>query len=364
MAAASAGRLPAALRSEWLETRARASQLVGDFRRAHADYARAWRLISRANDPWRLAEVSLRLGDTARQLEMFHAAMTWYDRAAKQATAAGNRRLSLDALSGHAMSLRGLGRYDAALKLFARLLRAYRDGRDREGAAYALWAMGTTERFAGRLAGANRHLAAAVQAYKKLGEGSGLAYAWCGWGGTLRMMGYAKRSGSLYAMAYRSFRRDNDRFGMAYASCGQGNARRMAGQLAAALPFMARAERGYRALKLHGPLGFVLWSRAQLLIERNRCVEAARQLTAAEASFRAARDPRGLVYVSLGWAELAKARGLPAAGLYRKAAREARNLGLTLEETHARVRSGTAQPSVYGALGVSLAHFSTYRSLP
>ncbi len=350
--------------ADWWGLRGEALQLQGDFREAYTSYRRAHARLTAAGDSWRLAEITLRLGDTARQLERFKEALRWYAAAKKYANAASSLRLALDASTGEGMALRGLGRYPDALRAFSTLLATYRRRRDREGAAYILWAMGSTARFAGRLASAARHLRAAAAAYGKLGDASGLAYARCGWGGTLRMMGYAEQSRRLYAQAYGTFQREGDRFGMAYSSCGQGNGFRMSGHLSKALPFMARAERGYRALRLHGPLGFVLWSRAQLLIERGDWLAAKRQLTQARTAFEKSNDPRGLVYVALGVAELARAQGKSFKPAFRRAGIAARRLHLSLEETHARVRSGEASISAYRSLGVSIRDFSRYRSLP
>ena len=337
---------------------------MGDFRRAHDSFLRGFHYLTSGIDRWRLSEIALRLGDTSRQLEDFAGALRWYAAAQRHALSIKSIRLDLDAATGRAMALRGLGRYGHALKIFNQLLRSYRRRRDNEGAAYILWAMGTTERFSGRLAPACRHLRDAVTAYEKRNDASGLAYARCGWGGTLRMMGFADASRQQYALAYRTFRRENDRFGMAYASCGQANGLRMAGHLAEALPFMNRAERGYRALRLSGPLAFVLWSRAQLFIERGNWSAASRELREADRAFRSSRDPRGLVYVALGRAELARARGLDSQAAYLRAAKAAGQLHLLLEKTHARVRAGLAPISLYRPLGVSIKDFSQYRSLP
>ena len=263
------------------------------------------------------------------------------------------------------MAWRGLGRYATAIAAFSKLLPVYRRRNDREGEAFVLWAMGTTERFAGCLADADRHLKSAVRLYERLGDASGLAYARCGWGGTLRMRGDAARSRALYARGFRYFRRAGDRFGMAYASCGQGNAWRMLGRLSVAVPFMKRAEEFYRQLRLPGPLGFVLWSRAMLETERRAWSHATRFLAAAEAEFRRAKDPRGLVYVTLGKGELARARQKDSSlQYYRRADRQAGRLGLFFEQAHARVREGRADVSIYRRFGVSISLFSRFRSLP
>ena len=98
--------------------------------------------------------------------------------------------------------------------------------------------------------------------------------------------------------------------------------------------------------------------------ERRAWKEASRYLLEAEAEFRRARDPRGLVYVTLGKGELARARQRPSSLYYRQSARQARRLGLPFEQAHARVRLGEANVSIYQRFGVSISLFSRYQSLP
>ena len=359
-----AGGWPSSLRAERFELLGQAYQQGGDFRNGYRAFLSAWRALSKSEDSWRVADTALRLGDMCRQQEKFREAIRWYATAEARAKHPKSDRIRLDATCGRAMAFRGLGLYRTALPIFSRLLRGYRRRRDKEGEAYILWAMGTTERFAGRLSDADRHLEMAVRLYARLGDASGLAYARCGWGGTLRMMGYASRSRRLYALGFRTFRQTGDRFGLAYSSCGQGNALRMMGRLSAARLFMKRAEKNYRALRLPGPLGFVLWSRAMLEAECHSWREASTKLRGAESQFRRVRDLRGLVYVLLGKGELARAQGKPSSTVFDQAARAARRLGLPFEESHARVRSAKASGAIYRRFGVSIPLFSRYRSFP
>ena len=127
---------------------------------------------------------------------------------------------------------------------------------------------------------------------------------------------------------------------------------------------MNRAIAGYRKLGLTGPLAFVLWSRAQAGVMSGQYERASRDLAAAEANFRRSRDPRGLVYVLLGRAELVRARGGQSAALYRRAARMATRLELKLEALHARVRLRLVSPSKYSRLGVHLPAYLGHRALP
>jgi tetratricopeptide (TPR) repeat protein len=356
--------VPKSIQAERFDLLGQAAQQTGNFRDAHRYLKRAYRLARWGADSWRMAYVSLRLGDVSRQIEMFHDAIRWYRVAEQLSVKLKRNRIRLDAMSGRAMALRGLGKYADALKTFSWLLASYRKEQDAEGMAYVLWAMGTTERFAGNFSKARQFLEEAVRRYKKIDDKSGLAYARCGLGGTFRMMGLADKSRRLYAEAFRIFRREKDEFGMCYSSCGQGNGWRMKNQFNRALPFMQRAERGYRKLKLFGPLGFVLWSRAQLRISQKNFRLAEADLKESEVAFRKSKDPRGLVYVELGKGDLARARNFSSRSFYQRVARSARRLGLSFELTHARVRLNLAKPSAYSANGVAIRDFLQYRSFP
>lgn len=240
---------------------------------------------------------------------------------------------------GAAMCVRGLEKFLEAIRRLAICSRAYRKSHDREGYAYALWALGTTQRFAGRLAAAERNLRESVRLYEKLGDPNGLAYAHCGLGGTLRMRGGYRESFNLYRRANRVFRHQKDKFGEAYSHCGQGNALRMQKKVPAALLHMERAERLYRRLRQKGPLGFVLWSRAQADISLGRYAEAKKRLAESARIFKSVHDLRGLVYYDLGMAQLLMAQNDPRCfPFFRRAWQRARRQNLPLETGYARRR--------------------------
>ena len=356
--------LPSSAAGEWWDLVGRCHQESGRFREARQAYRKAERSFVRATDRGAIGEVRLRLGDVSRQLELFHDATRWYRFAETGVDSKLHHQIVSDARLGRAMALRGLGRYPAALTLFRALLRSYQRRGDLSGRAYALWAMGTTQRFAGDLRGASKNLAAAISVYTRLKDDRSLAYARCGLGGTLRMLGRPAQSRSLYALGNRFFVKTGDSFGVSYASCGQGNALRLEGQLSAALPFMNRAIRGYRRLRLHGPLGFVLWSRAQVRIISGKWSAAARDLSASERVFRRANDPRGLAYVELGRGELLRAQGKDAGRAYRAARRMASRLGLKLEVLHARFRLGEVSSQAYARSGVRIPAYLQFTTLP
>ncbi|MCG3205167.1 MAG: hypothetical protein KCHDKBKB_01886 [Elusimicrobia bacterium] len=204
------------------------------------------------------------------------------------------------------MCIRGLGKYQQALSLLKKCLSAYKKSKDIEGEAYVLWALGTTHRFACQFAQAEKQLRLSVEKYSLLKDPSGLAYARAGLGGTLRMRGKPQESFHLYQKASQFFSQAKDHFGIAYSSCGQGNALRMMGFSDKALPYMNKAIRIYKALRLRGPLGFVLWSRSQAFLALKKRDQAQRDLQEARRQFLLVKDRRGLKYCVLGHRQLQK----------------------------------------------------------
>jgi len=178
------------------------------------------------------------------------------------------------------------------------------------------------------------------------------------------MRGLAAASRTLYAAAARVFSSVGDDFGLAYASCGQGNALRLLGRYREARRFMEAAIRRYKKLGLFGPLGFVLWSRAQLNLLESRFRDAAADLNASERCFRQARDPRGLVYVLLARAQWAHRQQRSASALNRRALRDAIRLHLKLESVHARYALGRANSKDYARLGVVPNAYLRHSTLP
>lgn len=354
--------LPSLSRAEWYEVLATSAQVSGQFSLAYESFRRALKEYSQLRDRIGVAQTLLHLGDVCRQMEKFQEARSYYARV----SAEKNSHLRIEALCGDAMSLRGLGLWNKSLSGFKKYLSFFEKNRDPEGVAYALWAMGTTERFAGSFKSAKQHLTQSVAIYQRLGNKSGWAYAMAGLGGTLRMMGLPGPSGRLYARAHGVFRRFHDDFGRAYTYCGQGNALRMQNKVSQALPYMNKAIRLYQKLGMKGPLGFVLWSRAQARILQGQFSAAKKDLSHSERLFKQVRDPRGLTYVDLGWGEYWKNRNKTKSDFYfRKSATRAKKFHLPFEQAHALVRYNRADFStVFRRRNVVLPAFRKYRSIP
>lgn len=282
---------------------------------------------------------ALRLGDVSRQLEDFKSALYWY-RVAKR-IARSKQLISefTDAKLGEAMCARGLEEFSDAIRLLKECSKSYFRTRDVEGFAYVLWALGTTQRFAGVFTSAEKNLRLSIKLYQHMGDPSGLAYARCGLGGTLRMLGRHRESFSLYRKANIFFRRVKDRFGEAYSNCGQGNALRMLEKVKSALSFMEKAESIYRQLGQKGPLGFVLWSRAQADIYLGDLSAAKKRIEKSRQIFKSVRDPRGLVYCDLGDGQWRVAAGDHRSMIFfRRALKASIRQKLPFEALHARRR--------------------------
>lgn len=358
-------RLPSSARAEYHDLLGTALQTLGFFQPAFRSLERAFFFYRKAGDKFGQRSVAHRLGDVERQLEKFSSALTWYERARRGTSARDSQ--NIDARMGTALALRGLGRYDDAIRLFQNLFHSYRSLKDTAGMAYALWAMGTTQRFAGHLVAAEKNLRKSISLYEKCGDVEGLSYARCGLGGTLRMRGKPNESEKLYAAANGYFVRSGDQFGTAYSFCGRSNALRMQGKLSASLPFMKKAEAIYRRLGQKGPLAFVLWSRSQLEGEKGRFATAKKALSEATRLFSSVQDPRGLLYCLLGRAELARRQNddRTSRKIFGQAAKTARRLKLFYEEAHALQRLGNPRAaSLYRRAGIEMAGFRRYNALP
>jgi hypothetical protein len=180
------------------------------------------------------------------------------------------------------------------------------------------------------------------------------------------MKGRAKESFQYYRLAHHNFMRLKDQFGIAYSNCGQGNALRMQNRISDAFPYMKRAEFIYRKLKQVGPLGFVLWSQSQAELARHNLKRARGCLGEAKRLFEKVGDKRGLLYVNLGYAEVAtQAHDSLAQSIYSKSLRAATNLALPFERAHALSRfKATLAKKLYLQCGVDGKFFNQYTAFP
>jgi len=359
-------------RAEYYERLGTTFQLLGVYTKARNAFQWGAKTYARLGDRFGELDLSIRLGDVERQLENFEDAIRRYRHSQrlwnqlKKIRKSLPRELFLDAECGKVLCLRALGRFEEVSFRLRALIKLYKNRGDKQGLAYLYWALGTTQRFMGHLHEAPRNLQKSILLYKQSSDISGLAYSFCGLGGIFRMIGEARMSGDLYRKANGIFKKMGDQFGLAYSFCGQGNAERMKGFYAPSIKFFSKAIAIYQQQKLSGPLGFVLWSRAQSEMMLGLRKKARKNILEAGRLFRAVRDERGLVYYELGMGEYFRAigskRGRP---YYKRAFKSAQKLGLALEVIHAK--RGLMLPDVpqdYRRLGINTANFKTYATLP
>ena len=80
------------------------------------------------------------IGDIYRMTGKFELAGKNYSEAIKISRVLKDRTTAADAAVGLGLSVRGLGRWKEALKMFSRPEKFYRERKDAEGIAFVLWA--------------------------------------------------------------------------------------------------------------------------------------------------------------------------------------------------------------------------------
>lgn len=234
------------------------------------------------------------------------------------------------------MCHRGMCRYRAAIRFFDRALAVYIRMDDREGRAFALYGRGGAYRFLGEFKRADLDLQASLKLTR---DPEAKAFTLMAIAGLDRMRGRNRQSLAAYTRALRIARRLRLRYAEAYANCGIGNAWRMLGDERQARRHLATADRLYRSIGDRVSRPYTLWALA--LLDGDPA-----PLRAAEKLWRATRDHRGLVYARLGRAALTGERPL-------EALRQAKKLGIRLEEAHALALCGLARARrAYRSLGV------------
>ena len=246
----------------------------------------------------------------------------------------------VDAAAGWALSARASGDPGKAVKLLRETLAFYRKDGDREGQAFALWALGGALRIAGDMPEGKKSLLKALALYRRLGDREGEAYTHCALGGLNRMLGRPRETASHYRAANLLHRSRRDTFGTAYSFCGLGNVERMAGRWDAALRFFRRAERLYRIIGDRVSYAYTLWSIGTDLKMKGDFPGAGGYFKKADALFQKTGDARGRAYVFLGYAELKWLEGRDGSGDLRKAGAFAKAGGYAWEALHAKVLKG------------------------
>jgi tetratricopeptide (TPR) repeat protein len=305
------------------------------------------------------ADVGRLQGKFTSSIADYRRALVLYDRVASPR--------SMDARTGLALALRGVGRPHEALVLLKKALEHYQADGDLDGIAFAHWALGGTWRIAGDLRRGWRELKVALDAYRKLGDREGEAYTCCALGGLARMRCDLAASSLLYRRANDLMRKRGDLFGTAYSYCGIGNAHRMRGNFRTALVHFNRAEKLYARIGDIVSYAYTVWSMGTAHKMEGRLERAAESFASAQKLFLKTGDTRGQAYALLGFAEILTLAGQPrkAHGLVLRAAALCRRGRFRWEALHVRaLEDPKAARPLYRRAGSRFAPSSLPLNLP
>jgi len=249
------------------------------------------------------AEALLGAGDVCRLQGKFAASIADYRRALTLYDRVSSPR-AMDAKTGLALALRGIGRPHEALILLKKALNHYQADGDQDGVAFAHWALGGTYRIAGDHKRGWKELKTALGAFRAAGDLEGEAYTCCALGGLARMKCDLENSDRFYRKANALMRRRKDLFGTAYSYCGIGNVYRMRGDFRTALACFKRAEKLYARIGDIVSYAYTVWSMGTAHKMEGRLEEAASLFSKAQELFLKTGDTRGQVYALLGFAEI------------------------------------------------------------
>jgi tetratricopeptide (TPR) repeat protein len=252
------------------------------------------------------------MGDTYRMTGNFLGAKDAYTAAISLSKQMRKKIMRADAMVGLGLSLRALGAWKAALKLFTQARSIYEEKSDTEGMAFALWAEGGAFRVGGDAKNAIHSFRKAQRLFSSSPEvenQEAKGYCLCGLGGVSRVAGLWGDSLNYYTEANKFLLSLHDRFGVAYSHCGIGNALRMKGAYTEAMKHLKKAETLYKKIGDIVSYSYTLWSMAMTYLMKGRLKEAEQCLEKAARRFRKTRDVRGLIYCRLGLGEVLFLRG-------------------------------------------------------
>ncbi len=340
-------------RAESLRSGSRFAESLAFFRKALAAY-------SRQRDVPGMLDSHLAIGDVCRMTGMFDAAKESYLHAVNAAVELGDHEAEADALVGMGLAHRGKGNWKEAIRFCTRSARLYRKNGDLHGVAFSLWAVAGAERIRGHIPRAIDNFSRSLELFRELGEDHAAGYCLCGLGGTSRVAGRFSDSLRYYRSANRLFTKLGDRFGTAYSFCGIGNALRMRRRFREALDSFRKASSIYRRIGDRVSYAYTLWSIGTTWKMLGDLTKARSFFQQAEKLFRQTKDPRGLIYCRLGYAETALLEGKAARAeqLVLAGLADARHHGFLVETCHAQalhaVLKGRPSPACYGRLGLKL----------
>ena len=279
----------------------------------------------------------LSLGDTYRMTGDFVLAAKNYSQAIELAKSHREPIWIADARVGLGLSLRALGRWKEALKLIRESVRTYRRTDDLEGLAFSLWAEAGALRIQGEIAESIKTFRKSFAIFKELKNDQGIGYCLCGLGGTHRVAGLISDSLKYYNEANMLFSRIKDRFGRAYSYCGIGNAYRMMKDYKRSLANFPKAVDLYQEIGDRVSYAYTLWSLGTTYKMMGNFQKAHDNFTKANMLFKRTKDPRGIIYCSLGLGEIDFLEGRKANAMkrLRMAFHAAVKHSFTIEKCHA-----------------------------
>ncbi|HTR44118.1 MAG TPA: tetratricopeptide repeat protein [Thermodesulfovibrionales bacterium] len=333
------------------------------YREALSLYKKALKRYAAQGDSHGALSCLLSLGDTHRMTGDFDAAAQRYHDAIALSKVTRQKALRADAMAGLGLSLRALGDWKGALKLFTAAARVYDEKGDREGLAFLQWAQGGALRVGGAAAKAIDAFKKAKGLFESLGSEhkTAVGYCLCGLGGVSRMAGLWGDSLRYYTRANSLLGALHDRFGVAYSHCGIGNALRMKGDFSGALQHLRKAERVYRKIGDIVSYSYTLWSMGMTHLMEGRLARAKKCFGEAASRFKETKDIRGIIYCGLAGGQLLFLKGDVKRALaeFGKALAVSEAHEFMIEACHARAllgyaESGRADRTLHRKIGLRL----------
>lgn len=284
--------------------RADVLRFKSDFKEAFLLYMQAKHTAEAKSDIDSVLDATLGAAHCARLIGDFLQSIYLYQTALDITEAEDLMILKADCLTGLALSLKGLCKWEEALEALRPAQSIYKKEKDTEGLAYSIWAEGAIWRVAGDIKASIKCYKKALRLFEDQGFSTGVAYSLCGIGGSTRIAGDYKESLKFYTEANRIFKNLKDHFGKAYSHCGIGNAFRMLREVKDAETHFNRASELYASIEDVVSYSYTLWSLATLYKLLGQLGRAKELLSKAEANFQKTHDQRGIAYCSMTHAEI------------------------------------------------------------
>lgn len=246
---------------------------------------------------------------------------------------------------------RGQEQWSEAQDLCAEAFALFKKRGDQDGMVRAQWAWAGVERFLGHFKRAEILFGQTASLAHRQGDKRGQAYALCGRAACRRILGYGAASLADYRRAYAIFLKTKDVFGRAYGLCGMANAHRVWLDPEPTFALYRRAARLYGRVGDEGSLAFCWWGLGGSFRRCGQWAQAKVHYLKALKNFQKVRDHRGEILCLLGLArvheaqsERGKISGAQATMLRRKAAHIARAAHLPWEMSLVRWESDRENP--------------------